>query len=78
MFPDIEIETLWKCLTSNNRLKHDIKAMKNFEVLENKGSNGTVTYHEKETEIPIMKKRELVSEMWNSRDAFGPGKHALW
>ena len=69
---------MWTCLSSKQRLKHDLKNMKNFEVLEDRGENGSITYHEKETEIPIMKKRELVSEMWSSKDAFGPGKHALW
>ena len=66
------------CHTSKARIKYDRKNMKNFEVLENKGPDGIITYHEKETEIPIMKKRELVSEMWFADDAFGTGKHALW
>ena len=52
--------------------------MKNFEVLENRGQDGVITYHEKDTDISIMKKRELVSEMWFADDAFGTGKHALW
>ena len=77
-FPDVDKDNMWFAHTCKNRLKHDIKMMKNFQVLEDRGENGIITYHEKETQVPIMKKRELVSEMWKAQDAFGTGKHVLW
>ena len=54
--------------------------MKNFEILDDfeEQNKGIIVYHEKESEIPVLKKRELVSHMWNEENAFGKDKHVLW
>ena len=77
-FPNVNTKAMWACHNSKSRRKFDSKNMKNFQILEDKGDQGIITYHEKHSDLSIMKKRELVSEMWYCENAFGPGKHALW